>query len=66
MKSNMVIFNILSVREGGIEQNHALRLLQGAGIEAFRATSAYMGHTAIGVKTLNRRTLRRVGNLLYS
>lgn len=66
MKSHVIPFSVLSAREGGIGQREALRRLKEVGILAFPWPSAYVGHVGVGVRTHNRRTLRRIQNILYS
>lgn len=60
-----MIFSIMKATEGGMGQKTALELLKDAGIKAEKATSIYVGHTAVLVRTENKRTLARTERILY-
>lgn len=59
------IFNVYLIACGGIGQKEALRRVREIGIKATRATSAYVGQTAVLVFTHNQRKLHRISRLLY-
>ena len=65
MPSNITIFNVHTVNSGGIGQKGAIALLKEHGIEAKPCVSAYMGQTAISVKTTCAKTILRIENILY-
>jgi hypothetical protein len=63
---HMIQFNILSARAGGMGTRAAIEMLKGVGIKAFPLNSIIVDHYAVGIKSHNKRTISRVGRLLYT
>jgi hypothetical protein len=63
--SKITIFNIHTVNSGGIGQKGAIALLKEHGIDAKPCVSAYMGQTAISVKTVCSKTILKIERILY-
>jgi hypothetical protein len=66
MQKELHIFSVMKVSEGGRGQKHCMDMLKEAGITCERAHSIYVGESGIGVRTNNKRVLKRVERILWA
>lgn len=65
MRNEPVYYSFLKASEGGIGQDYAVYLAKQAGAKkVVRATSMYVGHTAIAV-TATKRVHKRIERRLF-